>query len=112
LPIEYLEGPYRYHGTMRGEPVTGVALYEATIAMYRDWELIDVLATQVAAAHADSDELGSALDGARSHIARRNDAVTLDFLRDELRPLVAVLPGDELLELLGDLTDAVRNGVR
>jgi hypothetical protein len=29
-----------------------------------------------------------------------------------LRPLVAVLPGDGPLELLGDLTDAVRNGVR
>nr|WP_319447616.1 MULTISPECIES: secreted hydrolase [unclassified Mycobacterium] len=112
LPIEYLEGPYRYHGTMRGEPVTGVALYEATNAMYRDWELIDVLVTQVAAAHADSDELRTALDEARALVGRRNDAVTLDFLRDEVRPLLISLQADGLLELLGDLTDAVRNGLR
>jgi predicted secreted hydrolase len=112
LPIEYLEGPYRYHGTMRGEPVTGVALYEATNAMYRDWELIDVLVTQATAAYPDSEQLSSALDGARSHIARRNDAVTQEFLRDEVRPLLVSLQADGLLELLGDLTDAVRNGVR
>ena len=64
LPIEYLEGPYRYHGTMRGQPVTGVALYEATNAMYRDWELIDVLATQIASIGASSDVLTSAIDEA------------------------------------------------
>lgn len=44
LPIEYMEGPYRYHGTMRGESVTGFAIYERSLAMYRDWELVDVLA--------------------------------------------------------------------
>ncbi|MDT5076023.1 MAG: hypothetical protein QOJ80_660 [Mycobacterium sp.] len=115
LPIEYLEGPYRYHGTMRGEPVTGVALYEATNAMYRDWELIDVLATQVAAANADSDELGSALDEARSHIARRNNPATVDFLDRQVRPLLAALPdvdAGELLDILANLTDAVRKDVR
>jgi predicted secreted hydrolase len=112
LPIEYLEGPYHYHGTMAGEPVTGVALYEATNAMYRDWELVDVLATQAAAGYPDSGALRSALDEARSHVARRNDAVTLEFLRNEVRPLLVSLQADGLLELLGDLTDAVRNGVR
>ncbi|WP_232065017.1 lipocalin-like domain-containing protein [Mycobacterium cookii] len=45
LPIEYMEGPYRYHGTMRGEPVSGFAFNERSLALYRDWELIDVLAT-------------------------------------------------------------------
>ena len=61
LPIEYLEGPYRYHGTMRGQPVTGVALFEASDAMYRDWELIEVLATQIASGGAESAALSSAL---------------------------------------------------
>jgi hypothetical protein len=92
-----------------------VALYEATNAMYKDWELIDVLVTQAAAARADSDELGSVLDEARSHIARRNNQATVDFLNQEVRPLLAALPDEdagELLELLGDLTDAVRNGLR
>ncbi|MDT5388611.1 MAG: hypothetical protein QOE04_2252, partial [Mycobacterium sp.] len=115
LPIEYLEGPYRYHGTMRGHPVTGVALYEATIAMYRDWELIDVLATQVAAVHADSDALTSALDEARAHIARRNARATVDFLDRQVRPLLTALPDEtagELMDILASLTDAVRNDLR
>jgi predicted secreted hydrolase len=47
LPIEYMEGPYRYHGTLRGEPVSGFAFYERSLALYRDWELIDVLAAAV-----------------------------------------------------------------
>jgi predicted secreted hydrolase len=47
LPIEYMEGPYRYRGTMRGEPVTGFAFYERSLALYRDWELVDVLAAAV-----------------------------------------------------------------
>jgi predicted secreted hydrolase len=47
LPIEYMEGPYRYQGTMRGRPVSGFAFYERSIAMYRDWELLDVLGAAV-----------------------------------------------------------------
>ena len=47
LPIEYMEGPYRYRGTLRGEPVSGFAFYERSLALYRDWELIEVLASTV-----------------------------------------------------------------
>ena len=47
LPIEYMEGPYRYHGTLGGKPVNGFAFYERSLAMYRDWELVDVLATVI-----------------------------------------------------------------
>ena len=47
LPIEYMEGPFRYRGTMRGEPVSGFAFYERSLALHRDWELIDVLAAAV-----------------------------------------------------------------
>ena len=43
LPLEYMEGPYRYRGTFRGEPVSGFAFYERSLALYRDWELADVL---------------------------------------------------------------------
>ncbi|OBI48963.1 secreted hydrolase [Mycobacterium kyorinense] len=42
LPIEYMEGPYRYHGTLHGEPVSGFGFYERSLALYRDWELADV----------------------------------------------------------------------
>jgi predicted secreted hydrolase len=48
LPIEYMEGPYRYRGTLRGKPVTGFAFNERSLALYRDWELAEVLATTVA----------------------------------------------------------------
>jgi predicted secreted hydrolase len=44
LPIEYMEGPYRYHGTLRGEAVSGFGFYERSLALYRDWELADVRA--------------------------------------------------------------------
>jgi predicted secreted hydrolase len=44
LPIEYMEGPYRYRGTMRGVPVSGFGFYERSLALYRDWELADVVA--------------------------------------------------------------------
>jgi predicted secreted hydrolase len=108
LPIEYLEGPYRYHGTMRGAPVTGFALYESTIAMYRDWELLEVLTTQVAATGAPSDGLSSALDQARAHVARHDDSATIDFLEHRLRPLVPA----ESSELVDDLVAAVRNQLR
>ena len=115
LPIEYMEGPYRYHGTMRGRPVTGTALYEATIAMYRDWELIDVLATQISAAGADSEALTAAVDEARSYIARGHNQATMEFLDRRVRPLLLELPDElagDLLEILDNLTEAVRNDVR
>ena len=44
LPLEYMEGPYHYRGTFRGAPVDGFAFYERSLALWRDWELIDVLA--------------------------------------------------------------------
>jgi predicted secreted hydrolase len=44
LPIEYMEGPYRYQGTLHGNPVSGFGFYERSLALYRDWELTDVLA--------------------------------------------------------------------
>ena len=115
LPIEYLEGPYRYHGTMRGQPVTGVALYEATNAMYRDWELIDVLATQIAYSGAGSEALGSAVDRARSLIAGRDKPDALDYLDRQVRALLTALPDEvagDLLEILDDLADAVLNDLR
>jgi predicted secreted hydrolase len=43
LPIEYMEGPYRYRGTLRGQQVTGFAFYERSLALYRDWELVEIV---------------------------------------------------------------------
>lgn len=47
LPIEYMEGPYRYTGTFRGEPVSGFAFFERSLALYRDWELAEIADAQV-----------------------------------------------------------------
>jgi predicted secreted hydrolase len=77
LPIEYMEGPYRYRGTFRGEPVTAFAFNERSLAMYRDWELVEVLATTVA--ELDDPELNSQLDQLVPLVAagRRGEAVEL-----------------------------------
>jgi predicted secreted hydrolase len=45
LPVEYMEGPFLFEGTMRGQPVRGFGISERSLALYRDWELVDVLAT-------------------------------------------------------------------
>jgi predicted secreted hydrolase len=42
LPLEYMEGPYVYRGTYRGEPVSGFAFYERSLALYKDWELAEI----------------------------------------------------------------------
>jgi hypothetical protein len=42
LPLEYMEGPYRYRGTLKGKPVEGFAFYERSLALYRDWELDEI----------------------------------------------------------------------
>ncbi len=47
LPLEYMEGPYRYRGTFRGKPVSGFAFYERSLALYRDWELAEIADAQV-----------------------------------------------------------------
>lgn len=44
LPIEYMEGPYHYQGTLRGEAVGGFGFYERSLALYREWELDEVRA--------------------------------------------------------------------
>lgn len=98
LPIEYMEGPYRYHGTLRGEPVNGFAFYERSLALYRDWELIEVLAAAVA------DQLAALVDEVRSLLTAGDRRAALDVLQREVRPVVDALS----VEVLDDLIEAVR----
>jgi hypothetical protein len=79
LPIEYMEGPYRFHGTLRGEPVSGFAFYERSLALYRDWELIDVLASTAA-----NEEL---IDQVRPLLASGNRSKARKLLQDNLTEL-------------------------
>ena len=80
LPVEYMEGPYRYRGTLRGEPVTGFAFNERSLALYRDWELVEVLTTTVANIEPPDPDLQTAMD--------------------QLVPLVAAGRRDQARELL------------
>ena len=105
LPIEYMEGPYRYEGTLWGKPVTGFAFNERSVALYRDWELIEVLATTVANTDAAAPELQSTVDQVGPLVAsgRRGEAVELlsrvpsgqnDSLAILLDDLIAVLSAE------------------
>ena len=78
LPIEYMEGPYRYRGTLGGKPVTGFAFNERSLALYRDWELVEVLATTVANVE-PATELRTTVENVVTLIAagRRGEAVAL-----------------------------------
>ncbi|OBJ17956.1 secreted hydrolase [Mycobacterium colombiense] len=105
LPIEYMEGPYRYRGTMWGKPVTGFAFNERSLALYRDWELVDVLSTTVASLAPPEPTLQTMVDQVVPLVAagRRKDAVELlyrsapvenDMLAKLLDDLIAVLSAD------------------
>ncbi len=102
LPIEYMEGPYRYQGTLRGQPVSGFAFYERSLALYRDWELVDVLAARV-------EDRDSMVATVRDLIAdgRRQEAV--DYLNNELRPAVGT--GSDITEILADLVSSLERGI-
>jgi predicted secreted hydrolase len=94
LPIEYMEGPYQYRGTLRGKPVSGFGFYERSLALYRDWELVDVLAAAV-----DNRE-----PTLRSLVAdgRRDEAI--DYL-NELRTESA-----EVAQIVADLVNVLLKG--
>src|SRR4029077_8332238 len=81
LPIEYMEGPFRYRGTLRGKPVSGFAFYERSLALYRDWELIDVLASAVDNLSGADPQLADAVDQVRSLVASGNRSQARKLLR-------------------------------
>jgi hypothetical protein len=90
LPIEYMEGPYRYRGTLAGQTVTGFAFNERSLAMYRDWELVQVLATA-----ADDPSVRDAVDRLSSMLAagRRDEALKLvtDLRATQQQPVRTIL---------------------
>lgn len=98
LPIEYMEGPYRYYGTMWGKPVTGFAFNERSLALYRDWELVEVLSTTVASLAPPEPELQAMVDQVVPLVAagKRKDAV-------EVLSSAAPVESESLTTLLDDL---------
>ncbi len=77
LPLEYMEGPYHYRGTFRGEEVDGFAFYERSLALWRDWELVDVLAAS------SSERLAAPL---REMIDAGRRADALEYVDVHVRP--------------------------
>ncbi|HEY9303704.1 MAG TPA: lipocalin-like domain-containing protein [Mycobacterium sp.] len=93
LPIEYMEGPYRYHGTLRGEQVSGFAFYERSLALYRDWELIEVLA---AAESSLADRLRLlVLSGQRAEARKLLQTIDRPDCREVIDVLIAALSVDD-----------------
>jgi hypothetical protein len=85
-----MEGPYRYRGTLRGEPVSGFAFYERSLALYRDWELIDVLADTVEDLSPADPQLVNLVDQVRPLVASGHRSQARKLLQNKL----AELPSD------------------
>jgi len=93
LPLEYMEGPYHYRGTLRGEAVSGFAFYERSLALYRDWELLDVLASAVGESRVAT--LRQLVES-----GRREEAV--EALRNETLP-----SGADIEQLVDDIIESL-----
>lgn len=109
LPIEYMDGPYRYVGTLHGQQVSGFGFYERSLALYRDWELIDVLAATVRQQNPAEPQLLALVDRIRPLVltGRRAEA------RDLAHAAVAALPADgaaDCADVLGGFIAALSTG--
>jgi len=104
LPIDYMEGPYRYRGTLRGKPVSGFAFYERTLAMHRDWELVDVLA--ITAANLGVEQLLPMVTNVRELIDEGRPEEAVDYLQNDVRPVASSV--DEVAQIIDDLVTALR----
>jgi hypothetical protein len=98
LPIEYMEGPYRYRGTLWGKPVTGFAFNERSLALYRDWELVEVLATTVANGEQPDPDLQAKVEQVVSLVTAGDRGAAVEVLTG-----VAPAQNDALATLLEDL---------
>ena len=105
LPIDYMEGPYHYRGTMRGKPVSGFAFYERTLAMHRDWELLDVLATT--AGNLGLERLAPMVTTLRKLIDEGRGEEAVDYLQNDVRPVASSV--DEVAQIVDDLVTALRS---
>jgi predicted secreted hydrolase len=101
LPIDYMEGPYLYRGTMGGQPVSGFAFFERTLAMHRDWELAEVFETVAAGS------LAALAARVRVMIGEGRRKAALDCLESE-RAGIDALNDPKLSTLVGDLIGSLQ----
>jgi hypothetical protein len=105
LPIEYMEGPCLFRGTMNGKPVSGFGIWERSLALYRDWELVEVLAAAVANLPSRSDVLADAVDELRALVDAECRQEATDHLDTAVRPELTGAP--ELMTIVDDLVLAL-----
>jgi hypothetical protein len=118
LPIEYWSGPTRIAGTMDGRPVTGFGFHERTLALTRDFELVDMLRETVRRLPGEAAPEGGPAPSALADLVWRIDGFlghrdaegALRFLRDGVRPeLEKIAPPHrgEILEMADDLAETL-----
>lgn len=107
LPVEYMEGPFLFEGTMRGEPVRGFGISERSLALYRDWELVEVLATM--AEYRAADAIAALVETLRPMVVDGHRTEACDYLAGTVRPAVEALSTDagELARIVDDLATAL-----
>ena len=107
LPVEYMEGPFLFEGTMRGEPVRGVGFSERSLALYRDWELVDVLSTMIE--YRDVVDVAVGVERLRAMIVDGRRADALDYLAATVRPAIESSSADtgDVLAIVADLAAAL-----
>ena len=82
--------------------MSGFAFYERSLALYRDWELIDVLAAAVA--NSRSEELVAKVNGLRPLVETGHHQEASDYVDTAIRPAV----DGKLKVVLDDLVTALR----
>jgi predicted secreted hydrolase len=110
LPIEYMEGPARFEGSMHGKPVRGFGIWERSLALYRDWELIDVLTCTVEHHKPAADELAPLVMTLSSLVAAGRRQEAIQYVTTVVHPANDPLPNRlarEINQILEDLEAAL-----
>ena len=90
--------------------MSGFAFYERSLAMYRDWELIDVLAAAADCLEPRSEQLVSMIASVRPLVMTGRRQEALDYLAAAIRPVVEGLPagsGGEVAGIMDDLANVL-----
>lgn len=105
LPVEYMEGPFHFVGTMHGEPVQGFGISEKSFALYRDWELVDVLFTMLGDHGADHE--ADLVETLRPMVDDGRTGEALAYLAGTVGPAVTALGDADLVQIVDDLSAAL-----